>query len=358
VVAQLEALQRAGHDARLFAARTDEREAALTHRPRAVMRVATGFGHSPIEGIRSFAPDVVHLHNLFPNFGNRWVSDLAFPVVMTLHNFRVVCAKATLFRDGGICTLCPDGARFAGVRHACYRGSRLATIPIAWSNRQGPRSDPAVQRADRIVVLSERSRDLFVRFGLDPSKLVVSSNFLTDGLVPPAPGSDASRESWLFVGRLSPEKGIVRLLSAWPDAERLRVIGTGPSEAEARHAARGKSVEFLGSRTRGEVLAEMGRSVGLVFCSQAVEGFPLVYAEALAADLPVLAFPPSVVSDFVEQDATGSAVTWEDPLEHVLPRTARHFGELRGRCRSKFIERYSESAYVERTEALYRELVT
>src|SRR6266702_8426604 len=93
--------------------------------------VATGFGADPTEDLRRFAPDVVHVHNLLPNFGTRWLDRWPGPVVATLHNFRSMCPAGTLYRSGHVCTACPDGNPGAALRHACYRGSTLATLPLA-----------------------------------------------------------------------------------------------------------------------------------------------------------------------------------------------------------------------------------
>jgi glycosyltransferase involved in cell wall biosynthesis len=101
----------------------------------------------------------------------------------------------------------------------------------------------------------------------------------------------------------------------------------------------------------------MRRSEGLVFPSKCLESFPLVYAEAMAAGLPVLAWTPNVVADMTRLDGTGMAISWQDDLPSAL-RTARSaFPALRERCRHLFEERMSERAHVARAEALYRQLV-
>jgi glycosyltransferase involved in cell wall biosynthesis len=340
----------------LIAERTDELTRSPLYPAAAALRVATGRGRSPLQRIEAFAPDVIHVHNLFPNFGRRWVLAMHRPLVATVHNYRPLCVSANLFRDGRVCTLCPDGDRFAGIRYGCYRGSRAASIPQAWANRRGLEGDPLLARADRVVVLSELAAQVYARAGLDQSRIVVSPNFIPDDLDPgPRPG-DTSREGWLYVGRFSPDKGIVRLLETWPAHRYLRVVGAGPEGRHVARLARGR-VEVFGGRDRVEVLELMRSSMGLVFPSLWFEAFPVVYAEALAAGLPVLAWSPSVVARLVAEDRTGLATTWGDDLNRTLIEAEERFPLMQMDCRRRFEQRYSEAAYLARAEELYRSLI-
>jgi hypothetical protein len=67
VLNEVDALRRAGHEVALFAAHTDELEGEVFYKLRSGMRVATGYGRNPLKAINDFSPDVVHVHNLFPN---------------------------------------------------------------------------------------------------------------------------------------------------------------------------------------------------------------------------------------------------------------------------------------------------
>jgi len=359
VESEVAALVRAGHVVQLFAARTDDLEGDRLYRVRAAFRVATGLGRSPLAAIDHFRPDVVHVHNLFPNYGRRWVGSLRQPLVATLHNYRPMCANGLLFRDGRVCTLCPDGARWSGLRHACYRGSRAATLPLTMANLPGPAADPLLARADRLILLSDLAAEVYAGAGVPRAGMTVWPNFLRSDLDPGTERPPARPDGFLYVGRLSPEKAVVRLVRAWPsrgDAPILRIVGEGPEEETVRRAAEGKRIEVLGAVTRTHVIGLMRASAGLVMPSAWFEAFPLVYAEALAAGLPVLAWEPNVVSRWVETDRTGAKTTWGGDLTETLAAADASFPALRARCRAIFEERYSEPAYVARAEELYSAL--
>jgi glycosyltransferase involved in cell wall biosynthesis len=358
VLAFVEALRQSAFEVALFEAHTDEEEQRQgAYRLRAGLRVATGVGKQPLSAIRDFGPDIVYVHNLFPNFSRKWVRNLEVPLVAVLHNYRPLCVNGLLFRDGGVCTLCPDGDRWAGVRHACYRGSRAASLPLAWANRHGPSADPLLAAADRVVVLSPLQRDVYVGAGLAADKLRVIPNFLPDALDPGPSADDLPRGEWLFVGRLSQEKGVVELVRHWPSNHRLRIIGTGPLEQDVREVARGKPIVVAGSMTREAVVEALSKAQGLVFPSQWFEGFPLVYVEALACGTPVAAIGPSVVAQLTEAEETGVRLGWEElgsGLDDIEDRSA----SLNRHCRQTFQRVYSEAAFARNIAALHSDLVT
>ncbi|MEI5007977.1 glycosyltransferase family 4 protein [Streptomyces sp. PmtA] len=310
VLDQAEALRAAGHDVTLVAAHTDALETERGYTLRAAVRVATGRGRSPLAELRRLGPDVVHVHNLFPNFATDWLDRWPGAVVATLHNYRPVCAAATLFRDGKTCTACPDGDRWTGLRHGCYRGRRGATLPLTWAGRHGAAAHPLLRRAERLVALSERSRDLYQRFGVPPEKLALVPNFVASGSpgTGPEDRSAAPAARWVYAGRLSEEKGILPLLRSWPESEPLDVIGSGPLESACREVAPG-AVRLLGPLPRQEVAARLPRYTGLVFPSVCPESATaLVCQEALAAGVPVLALAGSAAADSVRQGRYGGGL--------------------------------------------------
>ena len=355
VRAHVDALRRSGFDVFLALVRTDDRR-SFTHRIEAATTVATGIGRSPLGAIEAFLPDIVHVHNLFPNFGRRWVKKVRAPIVHTLHNFRPMCAAGTLFRSGSVCTLCPAGNRVAGLRYGCYRGSRAQTLPLTLSGLRGARHDPVLRAASALVVLSERSRRVYESAGIPSEKLRVIPNFATPATTSALPANDA-RAGWLYVGRIASEKGIDLLVERWPPGFRLRVVGDGPLMQATRNLATGKDVEFLGKQNPPEVSSLMRESVGLVFPSRWYEGFPMVYAEAMSSGLPVLAFDPSSVADLVRRDGTGLTASWSDDLSRMLGNASQLFGSLIDVCRARFEEEYTETAFVRRIRRLYSDVI-
>ena len=78
---QVALLRDAGHEVLLVARHTDEESERSLYAVRAAGWVATGRGGDPTAQLRAFAPDIVHVHNLFPNIGTRWMKFWEGPVL-------------------------------------------------------------------------------------------------------------------------------------------------------------------------------------------------------------------------------------------------------------------------------------
>ena len=222
---------------------------------------------------------------------------------MTLHNYRLICPAATLYRDGQICEECVTGSPYRAVLHRCYRSSRPGSLAVARMVARHRRRGTWATRPDRFIALTEFARRKFIEGGLPGAHIQVKANFLPDNRA--AGEHVAARRGGLFVGRLSPEKGIGTLLDAWQDMDvPLRVIGEGPLLEEARRR-KGPAVTVLGAMGKEAVAASMAQTAFLVLPSQCYEGFPMVLVEAFRAGLPVIASKLGAMAEIVEAGKTG-----------------------------------------------------
>src|SRR5262249_28598371 len=159
------------------------------------------------------------------------------------------------------------------VAYACFRGSRIQTLAVAqslWVHRVlGTWS----RKIDRYIALTEFGRQKFIECGLPPDRIAIKPHFLE---TPPTPRFDHDGYA-LFVGRLAPEKGLLRLLRAWRELPwlPLRIVGDGPLRAELErliHRDGVKSVELLGPMGLEECLGQLRGAQFLVFPSEWYEG--------------------------------------------------------------------------------------
>lgn len=262
------------------------------------------------EIIRRERPQVVHLHNTLP-----LISPAAYyaaasegvPVVQTLHNYRLLCPNGLFFRDGRPCEDCMGRpVPWPGVLHKCYRGSRAGTGVVAAMLSTHRALGTWSRKVDAYIALTDFARNKLVEGGLPAEKLHVKPNF-----VHPDPGPGGGNGGYvMFAGRLSPEKGLETLLSAWGRLGRravpLKIVGDGPlAERVARATKENPRIEWLGRRPAGEVRSLMKEALALVFPSEWYETFGRVAAESFAAGTPVVAANLGAVAELVEHGRTG-----------------------------------------------------
>jgi glycosyltransferase involved in cell wall biosynthesis len=265
--------------------------------PTAAALAASAWNTRAAGAVRALAgrerPDVAHVHNTWFALSSsvvRALDQAGVPVVVTLHNYRLLCVNASLFRDGRPCVDCVGTHPWRGVAHRCYRGSALASGAAAGALAVN-RALGTWQRHVRLfLALTGFARDLFVRGGLPPDRVLVKPNSVADPGARAAPPSTSG--TVLFVGRLDPLKGLGTLLDAWgtaaPAGLELVIVGDGPLRAELERRA-GRGVRLLGRRPADEVRRLMLQARTLVFPTMLLEGPSLVVREAFAAGLPVLA---------------------------------------------------------------------
>jgi glycosyltransferase involved in cell wall biosynthesis len=244
-------------------------------------------------------PDVIHVHNLFPLLSPAVLRSAGAPVVLTLHNYRLLCLPATFLREGRTCERCLGGSLLPGVVHGCYRGSVAASGALAGSLTLH-RKLGTFDRVAAFFAVSPFVRSKHIEAGFDPERIWVKPNFVPETARRDGPGGD-----FLYLGRLSVEKGLDRLMQVWQQVPaRLVVVGDGP-EREALVAAAPPNVEFRGAVDPGEVPGLLRAARALVLPSICYEGAPRTVVEAYAAGVPVIGSRLGAIADVVDEGRTG-----------------------------------------------------
>jgi glycosyltransferase involved in cell wall biosynthesis len=353
VLDQVAQLRRAGHDVALVERHTDDLSIERVYPLRAALTVATGRGASPAETLRKLRPDVVHVHNTFPNWGTSWLREWAPCTVATVHNYRPVCAAGTLFRDGHECRDCLALPALPALEHACYRGSRAATLPLALASSPLGSIRRIPKTVARTIVLNRQAQALYQE--VLGRRIDLVPNFV------PAGTSKAMTRGWVYVGRLGPEKGIDRLLRDWPQGEPLDVIGDGELAQEVgRQIAHRPEINALGLMPREQLLEILASYRGVIVPSIWSEGLPTIVLEALARGVP--AIMSDYVSAGVEMSAEGTAVVY-DPmagaaaLRGALVEVAARGSGMRDAAHRLHLREYGPEIWQRRIDRIYDQVV-
>lgn len=348
-------LREAGHDVRLISTSTDELMRSRLFPLRAGLNVATGSGPSPKNEIDAFQPDVIQLHNLFPNWSDRWLGENRFPVVSTLHNFRPICAAGTLSRQGKFCDSCPRSGSHNAVLHSCYQDSALKSIPLAMATRN-PGANRVLTFSDKLIMRSQVALDLYETLTESElaSKTAIIPNFVAPTESPGIAGKNGTGGKWLYVGRLSPEKGVKEMVDGWPAHVPLEIFGSGPLRTELLVAARGKRIALMGPLPRSDVRAAMSEAEGLVFPSVWPELAPLTFIEALSAGLPVIAKSGNAAAEEIATSHCGAIFEDFRNIGVAIDRVKANRLEFSRNSILTHREKYSPEAWLEKITGVYR----
>lgn len=259
--------------------------------------------------IEAFRPDVIHVHNFVPlvspsvfYVANRY----RIPVILTLHNFRMVCPSATLYHNRAIyekslTSYFPVDAVARGV----YRNSILETAILACCIGLHHLLGTWKRRVDFYIALTSFAKEKLTsaRVPLPADKILIKPNSVQDcGM-----GTARRRDHFLFVGRLVEEKGLRTLLQAtWRSPFRLIIIGDGPMQQEViEHTQKNPHVIYLGPQNKATVVSHMKACAALIFPSLWYEGLPLTLIEAFSAGTPVIASNLGAMKELIQHGVNG-----------------------------------------------------
>lgn len=312
-----------------------------------------------IEIIKKFSPDVIHVHNTFPLLSPSifWAAQSSgVPIVLTLHNFRLLCPQAMFLRNGRICEDCVGAEPWRGVRHGCYRGSRPHTAVLAGMLSLHRAMGTWQQKVTRYVALNRFCREKFIEGGLPAERIAIKPNFID------APKPEGHRRTGgLFVGRLSSEKGITTLLDALTrlNSPLIEFVGKGPEQDKVIDHPQAR---YLGGKNQEEVIGKMQKASYLVVPSIWYENFPRTIVEAFACGLPVIASAlggmPEIVTDCVtgllfepnNPDDLAEKIKWaEDHPDRML--------EMGQRARREYEMKYTPQINYAQLMAIYEEAI-
>lgn len=279
--------------------------------------------------IRRVQPDLVHFHNTQYACGPiliRTAKKAGIPVVLSLHNFRLLCPSATLFYRGHLFT---DSIHvdfpWKAVRNRVLDDSLLKTTLTAisyWLHRK----IGTWTSVDRFLVLADFSKRLIEKSSLDvPSEhIVVKPNYVE---IPAAPKPPARQEHYLYVGRLSAEKGILELLNALKNTTvPLRIVGSGPLQKEVEELVKATThFSYVGALPKEAVYQELMLCKALIVPSVCYEGgTPLTIIEGMMLHTPIIASAIGAIADAVIDGETGYVFQPTDStsIVHAIDRFA------------------------------------
>ncbi len=318
------------------------------------------------ERINEFKPDIIHIHNMHYALGPLFIlhiQKMKIPMLMTLHNFRLICPSATLFYDGNIyLNSINSDFPWDAVKKKVLENSYFKTFWTAftyWIHRKRG----TFNAINRFITLSEFSKSIFAKSKLNVpmDKFVVKPNFVKVAEVTKEYPSDY----FVYVGRLSEEKGIIPLLHAWKATDhKIKIFGTGPLQKEVELiVSNSPNMQYMGFQDKQTLSNQIASASAVIVPSVCYESMPLAVLEAYALGTPVIASSIGILTEMVVPLYTGLLF---DPHNHInmvqtlaewksLPK--EKILEIKANCQKEYLQKYSQPIVMNELEKIYNEVL-
>lgn len=309
-----------------------------------------------------FPAAVAHVHCIYHHLSPSVLPLLkqhGVPVVLTAHDLKIACPAYKMLNRSGVCERCKGGNLLNVIKHRCVRDSLAVSTLVAVESTVARAFGLYRNNVDRVVVPSRFYQHKLREWGWPAEQLSYVPNYVRADRFEPAfdPG-----DHFVYIGRLAPEKGVATLVrAAVASRVRLRVVGTGPLDADLRALAAGTNVEFLGYQS-GEALWSIVRgSRAIVLPSEWYENAPMSVLEAFAIGKPVVGADIGGIPELVNAETgflfpSGNV----DALSEVLRRVSDldHVVLARmGRAARELVQtRFSARGYLESMLQVYGEV--
>lgn len=263
--------------------------------------------------INKVNPDIIHLHN-FISYLSPSILDCCkdIPTIATLHDTSIVCPAVTLQKNQqSFCNniSCKNGKYYKCLINNCAKGgfevNFRKTLRAYLVNKK-------LKYINKFITPSNSLKTLILNsnIGIKQDQIVTINNFLTEKQLKIVPNYK-NEGYFLFVGRLSREKGIHYLLEAMKDLSKdikLKIAGSGTEENKLRQYAKENllyNVEFLGFKNRDEMNELYQNCIATILPSNCFDNFPTTNLESFANGKPVIASNIGGISEQVEHNITG-----------------------------------------------------
>jgi glycosyltransferase involved in cell wall biosynthesis len=312
--------------------------------------------------IKEFNPDIVHIHNVYPLISPSILREcrrLGVPVVMTVHNYRLICPNGFFLTKGQICERCSGGREFWCVLENC-ENNLLKSFGYALRNYVARKKRLFLDNVTIYICLTKFQQTRLVHEGFPADRIVVIPH-----MIEPTEFnySKNSGEYVGYVGRISPEKGISTLIDAARICKDIQFKAAGSFEQHPElRAMAPQNFEFCGCLKNSFLDKFYMNSRFVVVSSIWYEVFGLVVLEAMIRDKAVICSKIGGLLELVDDGVTG--LLFEPGNAEDLAEKIRYLWDKPELCqkmgragRNKAMQLYSPEKYYKSSMAVYEKAI-
>lgn len=267
-------------------------------------------------------PDLAHLHNINYQLSPSIIKILKkhrIPMVMTLHDYNIICPNAKLYNAKGQCQKCLNGKYYNCLLNKCSHNSYAKSF-LGMLEAYYNQSWKKIYREINLFLAPSRYlRQMFIKFGWPENRIVNLKYFLAE---PDYPSAIDPGNYILFFGRLAPEKGISVLLKAMKLVNpgiRLAIAGAGPEykkiEREINGLKLASCVELIGPKYGDDLNKLIKEALAVIVPSIWPENMPYSVLETLALGKLVIASDTGGIAEMIKDNDNGRLFKNNDYLD-------------------------------------------
>jgi glycosyltransferase involved in cell wall biosynthesis len=292
-------------------------------------------------------PDIAHIHNIFPLWTNsifQILNEKKIPIIMTLHNYRLVWESLRLFKDNYI-------------DYGCYKNSKIKTFLIS---KMINRKKKLLKNVDKFIALTEFAQQEYIKSGINSNRLVIKPNFLSQKKI--SFQSISNKKNAIFASRISKEKGILTLINSWKNIEtKIDIYGDGPLLNKLKNNK--KNIEFHGNCSRNIVSDKIKKSKFLIYPSEWYECMPMTILESFREGTLVLASNLGSIKSIIKDNYNGVLFNPRDPKDIIrkvnwVLNNPKKCDEICLNAMDDFNKNYSEEQNYKQLIGIYKEVIT
>jgi len=307
-------------------------------------------------------PDIAHLNNIYHQLSPSIIHVLKkkrIPIIMTLRDYKIVCASYSMIANGKVCERCKDGRYISCLFQKCVKDSRLKSLLNTFEMYLHHKILRIYDLVDVFISPSLFLKNKVEEMGFR-GKVVYLPNFVSLGEY--RPQYQSKETSFVYFGRLSKEKGLFTLIEAMNGLEaKLKIIGEGPLRevlVDRVKAVGEKNIEFLGYKMGEELKKELQNSIAVVVPSEWYENNPRSVIEAFACGKPVIGARIGGIPELVRDNETG--LTFEsgnvDDLREKIQKligNPQRCNEMGKAARKRVEQKWGEESHYQKLMEIY-----
>ncbi|MFA5886933.1 MAG: glycosyltransferase [Patescibacteria group bacterium] len=268
-----------------------------------------------------FHPDVIHIHNIYHHISPSILpvaTAAHIPVVMHLHDYKLICPNYKLFTKGQVCEKCHDGHYYHCFFNKCLKNSYLKSLGGSLEMYAHHKLWPVYKRhIELFIAPSQFMKNICQNFGWPENKIIHLPNFYDDKAHQETKSEkrkNGDEPYFLYYGRLAEEKGVAVILKTLSQAPgRLKIAGEGPEAAKLKNLSTQlkleNRVDFLGFQTGANLDKLIREATAVIVPSIWLENMPLNVLEALARHKIVIASSIGGIPEIIQNGRNGILFT-------------------------------------------------